>query len=138
METQRQAEGVAEQVGPDPGGEPLAHHLHVEALGALQGQPQQHRHQQQPNQQPQRYGHRQGGQHGQAGLMAQHRDRLAHQQGLDRPGQGQGDEHQQRQQQAPPIAAEIGEKPPQPLDVEGGHQAGTGWLETERMRSTIA
>ena len=35
MEAQREAEGMAEQIGPDPGGEPLTHDLNVEALGAL-------------------------------------------------------------------------------------------------------
>ena len=105
VEAQRQAQGMAEEIGPDPGGEPLTHHLHVEALGALESQAQQHRHKEQAHKKPQGHRHRQGRQPGEAGFLAQHADRLPHQQGLYRSGQGQGDEQQQREQQAATVAA---------------------------------
>ena len=82
MKAQREIQGVAKQVHPQAGCEPLADALHQKALAALQGQTEQHGRQQEANQALQGCALLHGLQPAPGVFAAQHGDHLAHQQRL--------------------------------------------------------
>ena len=94
VKAQREIQGVAKQVHPQPCGEPLADGLHQKALAALQRQAEQHRCQQQSNQASQGCALLHGLQPAPGVFSAQHSNHLAHQQGLY--GQRAGERQQQQ------------------------------------------
>ena len=140
MKTKRQRQGMPEEVITNPGCQALADSLNVEALDTLQPHPQQDADQQKADQQTNRCRDREPLQPRQAGLTTKHADRLTNQERLHSPGQSDGDQKQEGEQQTPPVMTEITTEAHRPLPVaDNRHQPDTPAVaQVPRIASTTA
>ncbi len=111
---------MAEQIRPQPGREPLADALHQKALTALKGEARQHRQQHQADQAVDRLRCGHGLQPTPGGFTAQNADHLTNEQGLHGAGGCHRDQHGQCCGEPAPVAAQVGEQPPDPTQIAHG------------------
>ena len=111
------------QVVADARGEPLSDGEDAELLHALQGEPQQHRAEIEPDDHADRGGQAQPRQPGKTGLSTQNADSLPQQNGLECSRKGQRKQEQQGNQKPPSIPNEVSAQTTDPAPVrDGSHQ----------------